>query len=79
MEQSKTAVIAVGGNSLIRDKQHEDVESQWQAVKETCTHMADMCERGWNIVITMVRDHKLALSCGATNSPPKSCILLHWT
>ncbi len=47
-----TAVIAIGGNSLIIDKQHEDVPSQWEAVQETCKHIADMIERGWNLVIT---------------------------
>jgi carbamate kinase len=51
-EQHKTAVVAIGGNSLIIDKQHEDVGSQWQAVEETCKHIADMIERGWNLVIT---------------------------
>ncbi len=50
--ERKTAVVAIGGNSLILDKQHEDVESQWGAVQETCKHIADMIERGWNLVIT---------------------------
>ena len=52
MKERKTAVIAIGGNSLILDKQHEDVESQWAAVKETVKHIADMIERGWNLIIT---------------------------
>jgi carbamate kinase len=51
-EQSKTAVIAIGGNSLIIDKRHEDVESQWSAVYETCKHVAVMIKRGWNLIIT---------------------------
>ena len=51
-EERKTAVIAIGGNSLIIDKQHEDVPSQWEAVQETCKHIADMIERGWNLIIT---------------------------
>jgi carbamate kinase len=51
-EKRKTAVVAIGGNSLILDKQHEDVASQWRAVQETCKHIADMIERGWNLVIT---------------------------
>jgi carbamate kinase len=51
-DKRKTAVVAIGGNSLILDKQHEDVGSQWDAVKETCKHIADMIERGWNVVIT---------------------------
>jgi carbamate kinase len=48
----KRAVVAIGGNSLILDKQHEDVSSQWGAVQETCKHIADMIERGWDLVIT---------------------------
>jgi carbamate kinase len=51
-EKQKTAVIAIGGNSLILDKAHEDVASQWSAVQETCKNIADMIERGWNLVIT---------------------------
>jgi carbamate kinase len=51
-EKRKTAVIAIGGNSLILDKKHEDVQSQWGAVQETCKHIADMIERGWDLIIT---------------------------
>jgi carbamate kinase len=51
-EKRKTAVVAVGGNSLILDRQHEDVGSQWGAVQETVKHIADMIERGWDLVIT---------------------------
>ena len=51
-EKRKTAVVAVGGNSLILDKKHEDVQSQWGAVQETVKHIADMIERGWDLVIT---------------------------
>jgi len=52
VKRRKTAVIAIGGNSLILDKQHEDVDSQLAAVKETVRHIADMIERGWNLIIT---------------------------
>ena len=48
----KVAIVAVGGNSLILDKQHEDVASQVYAVEETCRHIANMIERGWNVVVT---------------------------
>ncbi|HFD40178.1 MAG TPA: carbamate kinase [Anaerolineae bacterium] len=51
-EKRKTAVVAIGGNSLILDKQHEDVQSQWNAVQETAKHIADMIERGWDLIIT---------------------------
>jgi carbamate kinase len=46
------AIVAVGGNALISDKQHEDVSSQIGAVEETCKHIADMIQRGWNVVVT---------------------------
>lgn len=48
----KTAVVAVGGNALILDKKHEDVGSQIGAVEQTCKHIADMIERGWNVIVT---------------------------
>lgn len=49
---SPTAVVAVGGNALIVDKQHEDVDSQVSAVEQTCKHIADMIEQGWNVIVT---------------------------
>jgi len=52
MDRQKVAVVAVGGNSLITDKQHEDVPSQIRAVEETCKHIADMIARGWNVIVT---------------------------
>jgi carbamate kinase len=47
----KVAVVAIGGNSLIKDKAHQTVEDQYQAAKETTRHIADMIEQGWDIVI----------------------------
>ncbi len=48
----KVAVVAIGGNSLIKDKQHRSVPDQYQAAQETCAHIADMIEGGWEVVIT---------------------------
>lgn len=48
----KTAVVAVGGNALITDTKHEDVASQMRAVEETCSHIADMIQRGWNVIVS---------------------------
>lgn len=48
---SKIAVIAIGGNSLIKDAQHQTVEDQYQAAKETCVHIADMIEAGYEVII----------------------------
>ncbi len=47
----KVAVVAIGGNSLIKDKDHQSVEDQYLAAKETCHHIADMIEAGWDVAI----------------------------
>jgi len=47
----KVAVVAIGGNSLIRDSKHQTVEDQYQAAKETTYHIADMIEAGWEVAI----------------------------
>ncbi|MCX6038692.1 MAG: carbamate kinase [Chloroflexi bacterium] len=47
----KVAVVAIGGNSLIKDKSRQSVEDQYQAAKETTYHIADMIEQGWDVAI----------------------------
>lgn len=47
----KVAVVAIGGNSLIKDSKHLSVEDQYQAAKETTYHIADMIEAGWDVAI----------------------------
>lgn len=47
----KIAVVAIGGNSLIKDANHKTVEDQYQAAKETTYHIADMIEAGWDVAI----------------------------
>jgi carbamate kinase len=47
-----TAVVAIGGNSLIKDKQHQSVEDQYLAAQETCRHIVAMIQEGWNVVIS---------------------------
>jgi carbamate kinase len=49
--ENKVAVVAIGGNSLIKDKNNVTVESQYQAAKETTVHIADMVESGWTVAI----------------------------
>lgn len=51
MVKRKVAVVAIGGNSLIKDKKRQSVEDQYQAAKETTQHIADMIEAGWDVVI----------------------------
>lgn len=48
---SQLAVVAIGGNSLIKDNSKVSVEDQYQAAKETTFHIADMIEAGWNVAI----------------------------
>jgi carbamate kinase len=47
----KLAVVAIGGNSLIKDKSRVTVPDQYMAAKETCYHIADMVEQGWDVAI----------------------------
>ena len=46
------AVVAVGGNSLIIDKNHQTVPDQYKAAIGTLKHIAGMIEKGWDVVIT---------------------------
>ena len=48
----KLVVVAIGGNSLITDPGNPDIVRQWDAVRETCGHIADMIADGWQVVIT---------------------------
>ena len=48
----KFAVVAIGGNSLIRDKAHRKVEDQYQSIKETVVNLVDIIELGYNILVT---------------------------
>lgn len=52
MPQAKTAVVAIGGNSLITDKHNPQIENQWKAIYETANHIVDMIRDGWRVVIT---------------------------
>jgi len=48
---NKLAIVAVGGNSLIKDDKHVTVENQVEALRETAHHIADMIEAGWDLAI----------------------------
>ncbi|UCF78579.1 MAG: carbamate kinase [Candidatus Eiseniibacteriota bacterium] len=47
----KLAVVAIGGNSLIKDAEHQTVEDQHEALRETAHHIADMIAEGWDVAI----------------------------
>ena len=50
--RAKRAVVAIGGNSLIKDKQHQTVADQYEAMRETTASIADMVAGGWEVAIT---------------------------
>ncbi len=50
--KSRLAVLAIGGNSLIKDKSHIALSSQYEAVQETSKYIAELIAEGLNIVIT---------------------------
>jgi carbamate kinase len=45
-------VLAIGGNSLIKDEAHRTVPDQWALTRETCHHIAAIVEAGHRVVIT---------------------------
>jgi carbamate kinase len=48
----KLIFVAIGGNSLIKSKELKRVEDQHQAIRETVHHLADLIERGYQLVIS---------------------------
>ena len=52
LADKKVAVIAVGGNSLIKDKEHQSIPDQYAAAAESMAHIAGMIENGWDVVVT---------------------------
>jgi carbamate kinase len=50
--QRQLAVVAVGGNSLIIDKDHQSIPDQYAAAAMTSHYVADMVQAGWNVVLT---------------------------
>ncbi len=52
MERKGVAVVAVGGNSLIKDDSHQTLPYQEEAAAESMRHIADMIQSGWEVVVT---------------------------
>ena len=45
-------VIAIGGNSLIKDKNRREIDDQLAAVRETAGYIADFIQVGYEVAIT---------------------------
>lgn len=50
--KKKLAVIAIGGNSLIKHRDKQSVDDQYQALVETMEHVADVIAKGWQVLVT---------------------------
>lgn len=48
----KIAVVAIGGNSLIRDQHHLKVEDQYRQVTKTVVHIVEVIKAGYEVIIT---------------------------
>lgn len=49
---SGLAVVAIGGNSLLRDERDVSVAAEREALRETADQLAEMVADGWRLVIT---------------------------
>jgi carbamate kinase len=52
MASGGLAVVAIGGNALIRDRRHESILDQYEMVQRLAADIAGMIEAGWNVVVT---------------------------
>ena len=52
MSTKGLAIVAVGGNALIKDKDHQTVQDQYACSVETMGHITSMIEMGWDVVVT---------------------------
>jgi len=52
MASDALAVLAIGGNALIRDRQHESIPDQYAMVCALAGEVAAMIDAGWRVVVT---------------------------
>ena len=81
---NKLAVIAIGGNSLIKRRDRQSVEDQYDAMCETMAHVATIIESGWQVVLThgngpqvgfiMLRSEIARASTGLHIVPLANCV-----
>ncbi|MEO6207094.1 MAG: carbamate kinase [Candidatus Limnocylindrales bacterium] len=48
----RRAVVAIGGNALIRDGQRGSIDEQYENASETARHIAALVAKGWGVVVT---------------------------
>ena len=52
MNRAGLAVLAIGGNALIRDRKHESIPDQYEMVCAIAEVICGMLEGGWKVVVT---------------------------
>jgi len=52
MSSKGLAVVAIGGNALIRDPRHESIPDQYEMTQRLAVDVAVMIEGGWDVVVT---------------------------
>ena len=52
ISEKPLVVIAIGGNSLIKDREHMDVLDQYRTAGETSHYIVPIVERGYRVLIT---------------------------
>jgi carbamate kinase len=77
-------VIAIGGNSLIKDDRHVEIDDQLHSVQETAAFIADFIGLGYEVVLThgngpqvgfILRRSELAFEAGELHFVPlKNCV-----
>ena len=48
----KTALVALGGNTLVRPEDEGTAEQQFEMMKQTCEKLAEMIKQGYDLVLT---------------------------
>lgn len=52
MVSNKTAVVALGGNALIKEGQKGDIHEQFANTREVSKHIVKMIKKDWRIILT---------------------------
>ena len=49
---SPIAIVALGGNALITDAEHEAIPNQYDAVRSVADPLVELVEQGWGLVVS---------------------------
>lgn len=52
MNKYKVAVVAIGGNALIKSTEESEAYHEYEAITQSAHHIVDLIENGWRVVVT---------------------------